>query len=219
MSSAQTVYNEITLDEPSVRTEFMSRFEPDILRFASYMEVAHSLLANYQQEIMEQQSLHHQLPTAFAQAALYMHTQSMRLYMTGHMIPSGNAFRQTLEAVAMMMLCSDRALPFARDFEEGRYSTNKAITHLQRNCHRWGVNKAAIQQLAASEQFCHHFSHVSKGTLAVMIRFADQRIFVGANFDEGKLESYQNDVGNRVNFAQLYPDVFTVVRKNLELPL
>jgi hypothetical protein len=52
-------------------------------------------------------------------------------------------------------------------------------------------------------------------TLASQISFSVDATYVGANFDEGKMEAYRKEVAGRVELARAFPNFIAGVSANV----
>lgn len=141
---------------------------------------------------------------------------AMDLFLTGHVIPSGNAQRQVLEVIAMAVLASKPDLGFLERFSQDRCSTNKAIRDVLRNSDELEVNKDSIRTIQESAEFYHKFSHPSLMTIALNSSFADpNNTYLGGFFDEGKLPQYKKEIVARVKLAKILPNLIQGIESNL----
>jgi hypothetical protein len=98
------ILQEITSDDADVRAHYLKHFESDIETFSEAM--AHA--------VVSWQSLHAGVKddanlgqvSAWVITAISLHTLSMKLFVSGHVVAAGNLFRQVVETIALALLCS-----------------------------------------------------------------------------------------------------------------
>lgn len=139
--------------------------------------------------------------------AVQGHLISMRLFLDGFLIQSGNAQRQVLESIAMALLCSKPDLGILKRFDDDKYSSNKAIRDAIKYSDRLGVKRSAIQEIKKGADFYHHFSHPSKMTIALYGSLANpDASYIGGIYDPVKLPQYLKEAQSRVRIAKILPN-------------
>jgi len=132
-------------------------------------------------------------------------------------VAAGNTQRQVLETIALALLCSCKQLDILEGFMQDKYSTNNAVRDALRHKDKLNVKNGALEVLRDSRVFYHMYSHPTRATLASHIRFSDQggALYVGASFDEGKLEQYKKEVDGRVSLAEVLENFVQGVINNV----
>lgn len=148
-------------------------------------------------------------------AAITLHIVSFKLFLSGHAVPAGNVFRQVIESIALALLCSCKELTVLRSFMKGDYSSKNAVRDVVRNWKKLGLIDGASQQLQDAQKFYGQYSHVTRLTLANMISFSEPGAYVGASFDQGKLDAYKKEVNGRVGLAEVFANAIAAVKVNL----
>jgi hypothetical protein len=118
-----------------------------------------------------------------------------------------------VETIALALLCSSKELDVLQRFMEGNYS--KAIRDVNRHADRLGVVKEAMEALRVAEETYHDYSHPSHATIAAGMSFTEKGSYVGASFDEGKLDGYAREVGGRVGLAAVFSSFVDGVKANV----
>jgi len=151
-------------------------------------------------------------------SAVQGHLISMRLFLDGFLVQSGNAQRQVLESIAMALLCSKADLGILERFSNDTYSSNNAIRDAIKYSERLGLKKEAIAGIRDGAEFYHQFSHPSKMTIALYGSEAEPGVsYIGGIFDLAKLPQYRIEADSRVKIAKILPNFVSGVRRNLEL--
>ena len=139
----------------------------------------------------------------------------MKLLLSGNTVASGNLFRQVLETIAVALLCSGKALGVLDRFVNDKYSTNDAIRDVLRNVDRLELKEDGVKALQNGQKFYHKYSHVTKLTIGVAESFAGEGIYVGASFDEGKMDFYAKEVAGRLGLARVFNTFVAAVKANV----
>lgn len=122
--------HEITSFDPEISNRFIGGFQHEVEEFADKMAAARMawfpLLGRAQPS--------HPLTylVNMVHCAMTLHIQSMKLFLSGHLVAAGNLSRQSVEAIAMSILCSDQTLTFLSRFMEGRYMPLRQSGMLER---------------------------------------------------------------------------------------
>ncbi|MHB1283373.1 MAG: hypothetical protein ACYCZI_05775 [Metallibacterium scheffleri] len=208
------VYAEITRENRAVRQEFVRAFDVENRAFADQMGEALSywfgLYSSAQGDERQMKVL------ALAYTAISLHINSMKLFLSGQQVAAGNLMRQVLETVALTYLCTDRKMLFLERFDEGRYSTSKAIADAKRHAERLKLSKAAISKLELAQKFYSKFSHPTVMTVGTLESFSGEGIYLGAAYDHGKHKHYEVEVSNRLKLAKLFVGFLMSVNRNLD---
>jgi len=148
--------------------------------------------------------------------AISLHTQSMKLLLSGHAVPAGNLSRQVVETIALALLCSNSDHEILDSFDGDCYSTSYAVTDLRKRSDALGVRREGVDALVLAQKFYHKYSHPSKMTLGTVMEFADTgRFFVGGSFDSSKIQVYREEIEGRLSLASQFRNFVLVVRANL----
>lgn len=207
------IFTEITSDDPVVRTEFLKRFGSEAKEFSETMaRVMHTWLKEHGDAQGDEKRLQ---VFALVFTAIHFHIGSMKLLLSGNMVASGNLFRQVLETIALALLCSGKDLTVLERFNNDQYSTNDSIRDVLRNVERLGLKEDGVRALKSGQEFYHKYSHVTKFTIGAAESFAGEGIYVGASFDEGKVEFYAKEVVGRLSLARVFNSFVVAVKANV----
>jgi hypothetical protein len=213
VEAKEKVLREVTADDPEVRGNFLKRYSGQADQFADYM--ARATLA--WQQLAANVDKHGKLVFVVnvVYCAIALHIQSMKLFLAGQIVAAGNLTRQVIEAIATSLLCSGKELDVLDRFVADRYSTKNAVRDVLRSWERLNLLKAGVVALADAEEFYHLYSHMSKMTVASVTSFAENGFYVGASFDEGKLEAYDKEMQSRLSLAEVFHNFVEAVSTNV----
>jgi hypothetical protein len=213
IANREIILNELFAHDVRVSGEYFHLFKKDCEHFAEYMaQAVRSFESVDKLAVGERRSY----VAAFANTAIYMHVNSMALFMNGHLVAAGNLVRQVTEAIAATLLFSAPDLTFLPNFIDERYSTSNAVTDLLRHCGRLHVPKDSVEVLTQARSFYHLYSHPTRMTLGAIFSFGGEGTYVGASFDPGKVDTYRREVSGRVDLARVFNSFIHAVRHNLE---
>ena len=152
------IFREITTSDPEVSDSFLKRYGVHVAQFAELM--AQTTVAWH--EVANKVEEHEKVVFVanIAYCAIMLHVQSMKLFLSGHIIAAGNLSRQVLESVALALLCSGKTLNVLDRFVNDTYSTKNAVRDVQRHSKVLGLRKEALATLAKAESFYNVFSHL-----------------------------------------------------------
>ncbi len=116
------------------------------------------------------------------------------------------------------MYCTDKSNGEMDKFKNGKASTNKAVTKLnKRLINKLGLNQEAVNTLKNGQTFYDRYSHPTLSTIASCISFESPGgIYVGGNFDKGKKESYDEEFELRITLARDFSSIIENIKVVLE---
>lgn len=209
-----TILKELSSDDSEVRADYLKHFEADTKNFAASMAQAFMKWREFDTPIKDDEKRAH--VSALVYVAITLHVLSMKLFLSGHIIAAGNLFRQVLESIALALLCSGKDLDVLKRFMENKYSSNDAVRDVLRHGEKLSLKADALDVLKQSQEFYHKYSHVTKMTIAAGMSFSQKGgLYVGASFDDGKLEAYKKEVSGRVSLAGVFPNFVDGVIANV----
>lgn len=208
------ILTEITTADLEVIRDFLKRYDTQVSQFSDLM--AQTMIRWYELAAIceKHEKVGHVANIAYC--AIMLHVQSMKLFLSGHIVAAGNLSRQVLEAIALALLCSGKTLSVLDRCVAGRYSSKNAVKDLQRNSKVLGLRKGALTSLAKAETFYHRFSHISILTVGAATSFSQDALYVGASFDEGKIKQYDSEIRNRLGLAKVFPNFIDAVLLNID---
>lgn len=208
------IFTELCSDDKEVREEYFKHFEADAREFSEHMATA--ITAWRLVDSIVNGNDRRAYVSAMVYTAITLHIQSMKLLLSGHLIAAGNLLRQSAETVALSLLCAGKDLTVLDRFIKDQYSSNDAIRDVLRHSEKLGLLKGGVTTLAEGQDFYHKFSHPSKLTIAAVTSFSEDGLYVGASFDQGKLNAYRIEVQGRMSLAKVFNGIVEAVRTNLE---
>jgi hypothetical protein len=211
--SKKKIVAEITSDEPDVRRFYLERYAEQVDVFGTGM--ANAVLAWRDLDAWAKKEEARAYVAMLVYCAITLHIQSMRLFLSGHPIAAGSLSRQVVEAIALALLCSSKQLTVLQRFIEDKYSSNDAVRDLLKHYKKLGLRKDGVEVLKKAQDFFHKFSHPTKMTLAAIISFSVEGLYVGASFDDGKVAEYDKEVSNRVSLAGVFANFVEAVKGNV----
>ncbi len=213
--ASEKIRTVITQDIADVRDRFVTEFMDEIEEFVQHMTDAFLEWRSLDTEIGTNERLGH--VSALVYSAITLHTLSMKLLLSGHIVAAGNLMRQVIESIAMGLLCSTPSLGVLDRYIKGKYSTNKAVDQIIKHFKTVGIKRESLKDLQKAQVFYHQYSHPSLFTVASHICFdTEGALYVGSSFDEGKVEQYRKEVNGRLNLAKIFSNFVQGVANNLK---
>ena len=213
LESKIKIINEITTDEPEVRSSYLKRYSAKVEEFGIGM--AKAILAWRDLDAGSGKEEPRAWVSALVYGSITLHIQSMRLFLSGHPIAAGNLSRQVIEGIALALLCSSKQLTVLQRFIEDKYSPNDAVRDLLRHYEKLGLRENVVNVLKAAQNFYHKYSHPTKMTIAEITSFSENKLYVGASFDEGKVSEYDKEVSGRLSLAGVFENFVEAVKFNV----
>lgn len=206
------ILKEITSDDAEVRANYLKHFKSDIETFSEAMAQA---VMNWQllyADVKDDTNLGQ--VSAWVITAISLHILSMKLLVSGHIAAAGNLFRQVVETVALALLCSAK-LDVLDRVRNGRYSTNNAVQDLLRQTKQIGIDKDAVNALRDAQVFYHNYSHPTMHTIWAGVSSSEGVPYVGASFDDEKMEIYAKEIERRLDLAGVFSNFVDAVKVNV----
>ncbi len=207
------IFAEVTRDDPEIRADYLKHFESEAKEFS---EIMARVMQTWLKEHGDAQGNEKRVQVfALVFTAIHLHIGSMKLVLSGNTVAAGNLFRQTLETIALALLCSGKDLDILDRFNNDKYSTNDAIRDVLRNIDRLGLKDDGVRALQNGQGFYHRYSHITKLTIGVAESFDGEGIYVGASFDKGKTEFYAKEIAGRLGLARVMDSFVAAVKENV----
>ena len=234
LASPQEIVKEVFHDNKEIINEFAKYFSVQILEFSEKYSIAYKkyLELNRLIEKTENQQVAH--VTAFTYLLLDNLLVSLKLFVMGYTIPSGNLMRQVTESIALTTLCSlnrditiyekkkTKKINFYSLFisKSPKVKSHLAIKYLEWNTKELKINKKSIDALLFFKKLYNNYSHPSELGLATTISFFSQgKTFICGGFDAGKSEDYKKEFQFRIDFCAILPDIIEfLIQRVKELP-
>ncbi len=210
----ETIFKELTSNDSEVRGAYLKLFEGDAKEFAESMAQSFLKWREFDNNVKGDEKRAN--VSALIYAAITLHILSTKLFLSGQTVAAGNLFRQVIESVALALLCSGKDLDVLKRFMEDKYSSNDAVRDVLRHYEKLSLRGDALKVLEKSQEFYHKYSHVTKMTLAVVMSLSQKGgLYVGASFDEGKIDAYKKEMGGRVGLARVFANFVDAVIGNV----
>lgn len=214
------IVNDLHEDYQATIESFGGHYTEKLLAFAEHISNCHQ---KYHRFLAERSPTERMIEVrGFAYLTLDNTYTSMKLLMLGYLTPSGNMLRQSLEAACMcILLATDTSIEIRgreiRFYEE--YCRNKSFTKshrsvaiVQDNSEALVVNSEAIARFVTGKQFYNQYSHPSKMTIASRLTGQDGDTWlIGGHFDETRMQIYDKEFSERVNFAEILPSFIETI--------
>jgi hypothetical protein len=207
------IYKEIVSDDKDVRAKFLENYNDKAAEFSDAMARAVLAWREVDAQTAENEKLSYVSGLVFT--ALTLHIQSMKTFLSGQLVASGNLLRQTVESIALALLCSGKELGVLERFIEDKYSTNDAVRDVLRHSDKLNLLKEGVAALRDAQGFYHKYSHPSKATMASVMSFGEKELYVGSSFDKGKAEAYAKEVEGRLGLSRVMVNFVEAVKANL----
>lgn len=205
------IFREITSDDSEVRGEYLKHFEGAAKGFAVSMAEAFMKWHDFDNDVKGDGRRAY--VSSLVYVAITLHVSSMKVFLAGQTVASGNLFRQVLECIALAFLCSGKELNVLKRFMEDKYSSNYAIRDVLQHHKKLSLKGDALKEMKKSQDFYHKYSHVTKMTLATFSQKGG--LYVGASLDDGKLDAYKKEINLRVSLAEVFPNFIHGVSANV----
>jgi len=202
-------------DDSEVRKKFIVHFNNQIDDFIKVMSGTFIHWKEFDSNISTNKKKAY--ISALIYSAFNIHIISMKIFLSGYIIPAGNLQRQVIETISLALLCSNSSLKVLDQFIENKYPTNKVVKDLLNNYQKLNLNGDAIKFLKKSQAFYHKYSHPSKLSLWSIVSYSETgKLYLGASFDDGKIKEYTKEVDGRVSFAKIFNNVIDGIKTNIE---
>jgi len=209
----KTIMTEITQDDPEIRECYLKEFRDQTDKFTEGMSDA---FLNWR---TLDATIHGDKKRGYVSGMVYnaiiLHILSIKLFLAGYIVASGNLERQVLESIALACLFSSKTLDVLDRYMRDEYSPNKAVRDVLRHAKTLNLKRDALEILQQVLDFYHKYSHPSKLTIASHISFSEQGLYVGASFDENKVKAYAIEVNRLTNLADIFSNFIDGVKENL----
>ena len=213
--AVRIVSEELLGDTDQAREQYLSHFRPELEEFVAAMASIYLHWKEFDKTVGGSEERAH--ISALLYGTMNSHVVSMKLLISGYLIPSGNTQRQALESAAMALLCSKPELGFLKRYMEEKYSTNKAVRDVVKHHEALHLNKSALKTLVKKRSFYDKFSHPTFMTLASVLGLSKPGpLFFGSSFDEGKLSAYAKEIRSKLSFARIINNIIDGAWQNLD---
>jgi hypothetical protein len=149
----QKIAAELSSPGNEVREEFFAHFQGEANEFEKWM--AEAVIRWQAFDGTMGTDAEKGLVSALIYSAILFNVQSMKLFLSGHIVAAGALMRQVVEAIALALLCSNKDLGVLSRVLNNRYSTNDAVTHVGRRAKQVGLLPGGLESLQKAQSFYH----------------------------------------------------------------
>lgn len=210
---SNSIKHQLISDDSEIRSKYLEHFSDDVSKFTSTISTAFLRWETFD-EIKGDEHRSHVSMLVFS--AITLQVISMKLFLSGHIIPAGNIQRQGLEAIALALLCSGKNTGVLKKDMANEYHSHKVFTDIRKHEKQLNVNSGALDDLEKARKFYHSSSHPSQQLLAAYTSVSKPGCFyIGTSFDEGKLEYYKQEIAGRIGLSEILEGFIAIVNKNV----
>lgn len=206
------VFIEVISNSDEVRAEYLANYRDSANDFSLAMSQA---LTTWHQCECRGDPAAAGTVSSLAYAAIMLHIQSMKLFLSGCPVPAGTLSRQAVENIALALLCSIHGAPVLGQFMSERYAPRQALADMRSWQAELGLGSAVLDCLEKSQRFYSLYDHPTKMTVASYMSHSDAGLYIGAAFDEGKMAFYGHEMSRRLALAEVFPSLLRAIRRNL----
>ncbi len=213
----------LTQDSAEVRSLFLRTFIGEVSDFASSAAEALHDWHTWHNHFIKSEVKHERedLCINLMLSVITLQLQSMQLFLSGFLAPSGNTQRQVMEAIALAYLCADCRIDVFQRFLSKQYSVDKSIRDLKRHHKSMGVNSEAVEFMEFCQKQFSQLSHATTQSLGSSRTSDGLGVFLGPGFDGSHIGSYKIEISHRVGMATKLCNIMVgvkhVVNKSMEL--
>ena len=210
----ESLLTELISDDAEVRAKYLSHFEANANEFVDALSHAFMKWRSLDAELQGNEKRAY--ISALVHTAISLHFLSLKLFLSGHAVAAGNLMRQVVETISLGILCSGKDLGILERVMEDKYSTSDAVRDLLRHSQNLGLSGEGVQALRKTQKFYHQYSHPTLLTMSTFSSFSERGgLYVGAAFDDGKIDAYRKEVSARVSLAKVFPNFVDGVIANV----
>ena len=207
------VRSAITQEKSETRENFINHFSFDIGKFSFDMAKAFEKWKVFDDKIANDREK--AAISGILYLAITLNITSMKLFVSGNSIASGNIHRQVLESIALAFLFSEKSLDILGLFMKQKYPANKAIKDVIMHQSKLNLNTKSLEILSKSYSFYQHYNNITSNTIASFVSIADKAIHLAPEFDENKISEYKIEIDMRVHLASIFDNIIDSVINNV----
>lgn len=206
-------------EDPSIRHQFVNVYQEEVDKFVNLMAQAFTSWSELDKVLTQDKKERKAYISALLYAALHSHVVSLKLLISGLLVPSGNTQRYVLECVAMAFLLSRPSLGVVEKYMSDKYSTNNAVRDVVRNRKKLRLDREALNVLERSVKFYDKFSHPTRLSLGAVMTLngSESKTILGGAYDPGKDFAYQKELASKVGLAEIFPNIIYGVELNFNI--
>lgn len=206
-------------NDTEIQNQYSLHYKADLDLFVSNIGTAFKKWDELDKVIMSTQKEADALISALLFASIHSHVVSMKLFIMGLLVPSGNTQRYVLESISLALLMSRPSIGISKRYIEGKYSPNKAVRDVIKNCNKLNLNREGLATLENAMKRYHNYSHPSLLSIAgvMTVNPDNPRIIFGGEFDVHKDYIYKKELKSRVGLASIFPSIIDAVGINFNV--
>jgi len=203
-------------EDPSIRHEFVGHYSDEIEEFVSLMTKAFECRSRLDKLLTKNQKGEEAYISTLLYTALHSHVVSLKLFISGLLVPAGNTQRYVLECIAMALLLSRPSIGVADKYMADKYSTTKAVRDLVRNHGALKLNRDVLKKFESSIKHYDKFSHPTRLSLIGVAPFSSNgsQIIFGGAYDPGKDFVYKEELKFKNGLAGIFPNLIQGIEQN-----
>lgn len=224
----KAVLSELYDDNGWIKTRFTECFSSELLKFSEAF--GKSFVGYFALQRIAEKIEHADDRMAFVCGIVFGFFDdlliSVKLLVNGQVPASGNALRQSIEGVAVALLCASpekvaiknrNQTIFVSYIDEFKAQTdlalaNRALSQIRLNATLLGLTEAGLDNIEIGWRAGHDYSHPNFLTAAMRMSMKDSpnahsKLFFGGNFDDGKIDFYRKMLQERIDFCLMIPNV------------
>jgi hypothetical protein len=132
------------------------------------------------------------------------------------MIPSGNQARSAIESLATAILCSNNELPYYKDIKDNKFMASKAVSTVEKNLDKLGINEASFSTFKRHWKFYHNHSHGTLFSIASHISSSGSETALGSFFDKNKIPQYEKEFKSLTNLVRIIENFTRGIEMNFK---
>ncbi len=211
----KAILTNVISDDAEVRGKYLDIFGPEVNLFSIAMAKAFINWRSLDDKIENNEKLAYVSALVFT--AINLHIISMKLFLGGFQVASGNILRQVIETISLSLLCSNREIGILESFTKRKYNSNNAIKDLKRNKKKLNLTDDGLRSIETAQIFYHKFSHPTQLSVGTGVSFSnDDLMYIGSCFDEGKIDFYRKEMDGRIALAKIFDNFIDGVKANIE---
>lgn len=202
---------ELLKSDINIRKSFYKRFGKEMDSFLLHCSEASILFieADKQLKFNKRQ----------AQVFSFLHTAlndlfiSLKLYISGYFIPSGNLVRHFIEAISLSLICYSCDDKFLINIEQGKYKVNSAPVDVVKYFSALNLDESTHKHLLDIRNWYHNYSHSTLLCTATYFCFSKDGgiYFWGSEYEVEKEESYEKEIYTRLELSQTLHNLILII--------
>ncbi len=206
-------------DDPIIRLSFIESHEEELEKFCELMHRSFIRWSELDRLVTKNKEEKKAYTSALVYTALHSKIVSLKLLMSGLLVPAGNTQRYALECIALAFLCSRPSLGVLERYMDDKYSTNKAIRDIIKHHKKLDLDREALKIFEASHKFYDKYSHPTRLSLASVIALKGENsaLILGGSYDPAKDFAYRREIDSRLGLAGIFINIIESIESNYRI--